>query len=202
MAEEHWSVFFKAKAPKESEVETEPEITIATTTDSRQQLNEAGEGVQREPEPQTIYTEIAPSTPEADGGTEHNEAKVWVDGVRVCRSFGDDVPPPPGENAEYMTGVNAARQVLPDFDEVLADSVPIPAIAVEAIRACANGPLVAYYFGKHRSEIDGLWGLSDGQVRRRIVDLSQRIALNPVGADPGTLPYRAWRTLRDGHRKR
>jgi hypothetical protein len=200
MAEEHWSVFFKAKAPSES---TEGDMYLASTTDSQQSLDDAIEGrIPERNEPETIYTEIAPSTPEADGGTEHNEAKVWVDGVRVCRSFGDDVPPPPGENAEYMTGVNAARQVLPDFDEVLADSVPIPAIAVEAIRACANGPLVAYYFGKHRSEIDGLWGLSDGQVRRRIVDLSQRIALNPVGADPGTLPYRAWRTLRDGHRKR
>jgi hypothetical protein len=200
MSEEHWSVFFKAKEPRQSEDDS---VRIASTTDSQSSVNDAAGGfIPERNESETVYTEIAPSTPEADGGTEHNEAKVWVDGVRVCRSFGDDVPPPPGENPDYVAGLNAARQVLDDFDQVLDESVPIPAIAVEAIRACANGPLVAYYFGKHRSEIDGLWNLTDGQVRRRIVDLSQRIALNPIGADPGVLPYRAWRTLRDGHRKR
>jgi hypothetical protein len=96
-------MFFKAKAPKESE--TDNGVRIASTTDSMEAVDDASAWYIRrgEPEP-VVYTEIRRSTPEADAGTEHSEPLVMVDGVRVeTKPVGPNVPPPPGEHPGYMS---------------------------------------------------------------------------------------------------
>lgn len=195
---EHWTEFFKSKPPREVE---DSGITIASTTDSQSALNAATERARSEQDTSILYTEVGRGITEADGGTEHSQARTWVNGQPVGpQPAGPDVPPLPEMPTDYTNQIQAARQVLPDFDETLSDSVAIPAVVADTVRQLPNGAMVAYHLGKHRSEIDKLWNLSDGQVRRRIIDLSLKLRLNPVGVEPDALPYRAYRRLRDGRK--
>jgi hypothetical protein len=86
---------------------------------------------------------------------------------------------------------------LPDFDDVLSDQVAISQVMADTIRALPNAWAVAYDLGKHPQEAAEIMDLPEGQQRRRILDKSMKLRLKPFGVEEDTLPFRAYRAVRD-----
>ena len=203
---EHWHAFWKSAPDKEL---ADSELTIATTTDTQQALDRAAEGDRGDDDNKLVYTQVVRGEREADGGTEHNEVQTFVNGNRVYPDahMTEELPrlSPEGEAAslaQYRSTMLGVRAILPDVDEVLSEDVAIPPALAHAITSMGlgNGPQVSYYLAKHRGELSQFEGLTDGQVRRKVLDLAVRLSGSgtEVGAD--SLPYRAYRRLRDGRR--
>jgi hypothetical protein len=190
---EHWSPFWK-QAP---EKDLEGELVIASSTDTQESVNRASRTQGRNDrgdDDRLIYTQVVKGEQEADGGTEHNEVQTYVNGKRVYPDthLTEELPrlSPEGEavsQAQYRSTMLGVRAILPDVDEALSDDVEIPPALLHAITSMGlgNGPQVSYYLGKHRAELSQFEGLTDGQVRRKILDLAVRLSTSgtEVGAD-------------------
>ena len=202
---EHWSEFFQSATPKQQE---RAGIRLSSTTDSQAQLDHAVSSRQAGEPESFIYTEIQPATPEQDGSIEHNEPRIVTDAPEAEDK--DEllenmiVPLTPEQqaaaNANYQVALIAARAALPDFDETLNQpEVQIPMSAHYMIRnsGIPNGPLVAYYLAKHRTECERLVHMSPKQVQARIVELSASLINNPTGVALDTAPYSTYRRVRN-----
>src|SRR6266849_2109594 len=157
---EHWSEFFKLARPKEAE---SGGITLATTTDTQRQVNDAAADPSRRAREGTfVYTQVGPGIVEQDGAIEHSEPIVRTDGPKaedLAEMLENMVVPltPAGQaaaRANYQVQLLAARAAIPDFDEVINQETEIPLDVGHMIQRSGlpNGPLVAYYLGKHRTE--------------------------------------------------
>jgi hypothetical protein len=200
---EHWDMFFQSTKPKEV---SRGGATLATTTDTRQALNDAvSDRRRRDAETTSIYTEVRGGVTEQDGGTEHSAPIVRTDGPepKDPAELLDYMATPlsPEQDAQIRAGwqqqVIAARAALPDWDDVVDQNADIPSIASEMIRRVPNGSLVAYHLGLHRTELDELCRMKPKAIEQRIVELSDALMVNPVGVALDKTPYRAYRKIRN-----
>src|SRR5713101_1587151 len=77
---EHWETFFKLARPKEAE---SGGVTLATTTDTQRQVNDAAaDRSRRDREATFVYTQVGPSIVEQDGSIEHSEPVIKSDGPK------------------------------------------------------------------------------------------------------------------------
>jgi hypothetical protein len=200
---EHWDMFFKTARPKESE---SGGITLATTTDTQRQVNDAAaDRSRREREATYVYTQVGPGIVEQDGSIEHSEPIVKTDGPKPDdpgeRLENMDVPLSPQQlaqqNVGYQIQLLAARAAIPDFDEVIGQAELIPDTALRIIRGLPNGALVGYYLGKHRTECARLRGMTAKQAQQRVTEISAALVTNPAGTALDVAPYPVYRRLRN-----
>ena len=211
---ENWTNFFTT-APARQRTAPEPHITLGSTTDTQQQVDDAASGdgyVQQTPS--FIYTEMLPAEREIDGGTEHGQAFVMTDLGEPVTDADDSharayVPLPPQTQIEKMAAQadwelkqDVARAAWDDYDAVTnQEDFFIPTAAAEIIKhpTTPNGPLILYHLAQHRQECNRLLALADkpGALHRAIVKLSADLVRNPLGASLDKLPYDTYRRVRD-----
>jgi hypothetical protein len=98
---------------------------------------------------------------------------------------------------QYNRDMRTASVIDPTLNDALSEDVPIPPGLTEAIltMGLSNAVEVTHYLAHHRSEISRFEGLSAGQIRRAVLDLSVKLAAGGPVADK--LPYRAYQRLRE-----
>jgi|SRR5579864_4566305 len=203
---EHWHEFFTSAKPKQQE---RAGITLASTTETQKNLDSAmSRRKASEAEAGFTYTEVGPSIVEQDGSIEHGAVTLRGDYPKakdnsemLDDAFAGMTPQQRAMNrANYDVGTLAARAAIPDWQETIdqPELELAPHIGEMIVDGgIPNGPIVAYYLGKHRVEVERLNGMSRKQAQQRIVELSAKLVNNPEGVVLDTAPFRVYRKVRN-----
>jgi len=181
-----------------------PRITISTSTDTAEALDDAVHGRESsDRKPSFRYTEMRPHIPEQDGTIEHSDPRVVTDvrapempDVPVVHRLSPELEAAALENFEVQADV--ARSVHPDFDTTLNQpEVPLSADAQYLITtSLPNGALLGYYLGKHRQEAERLNRMTHKDRKAWLIQKSAEFARDPA-AGLDTADFTTFRRVRN-----
>lgn len=83
--------------------------------------------------------------------------------------------------ASWVRGIDKAREELEDYDDVIGGaSIPIPDVAVVAMKRSKVGPQVLYYLAKHPSEARELHAMHPIDAIAKIKDIERQLTTDDV----------------------
>lgn len=79
-----------------------------------------------------------------------------------------------------LTKADSLADELPDFRQVVDETLPITDFAISFLGEHEHGPQVAYYLGKNRAEAARIYNLSEGQQGAALERLASRVGAKPA----------------------